>query len=259
MTFRRREDKQTEGIVINTIPIGESDRVATLITPQMGLFRGVGRRARVPSSKLCGCLDVLKHVRIMFREGRTLASISQAETLNTFSAVISRLDKYAYAVKISEIAAAFSMEGVPNVNTFNLFANTLRSLETLHNLEHVAMWFQMRVLSVNGYQPELFMCVDCSGKIEQRQHLFSVSKGGISCPKCSSRGGDFVFPLPVNSIKWLRFLSRSELENCEKISLNRADMLPAKRVLNELLHQAIGRKMKSDYFTEEVSLLYRTG
>ena len=86
MTSRSRT-YSTEGVVVRQRDIGEADRLLWIITPDHGIIRAVARSARKPGSKLGGHIDLLRHVALSMRTGRTLDQVSQVETISGFISV----------------------------------------------------------------------------------------------------------------------------------------------------------------------------
>ena len=119
MTSRSRT-YSTEGVVVRQRDIGEADRLLWIITPEHGIIRSVARSARKPGSKLGGHIDLLRHVALSMRTGRTLDQVSQVETISGFIRLRQDLVRASTGSYIAELAERFSVEGGSNRQLFEL-------------------------------------------------------------------------------------------------------------------------------------------
>ncbi|MBT5476600.1 MAG: DNA repair protein RecO, partial [Chloroflexi bacterium] len=150
----------TDGVVVRTSNLGEADRIITLVTPIHGIVRGVAKAARKPGSKTGGHLDLLKHVSVSVRETRTLHGLSQASTVNGYRGLRDDLDRFSRGSYISEMAERFSVENGANQPLFRLLLDVLNALELSDNPEMAIHFYEMRLLQLSGFAPELSRCVE---------------------------------------------------------------------------------------------------
>src|SRR5579864_9431152 len=77
---------ESEAIVLQSYPLGESDRLVSFLSRTMGKMRGVAAGARKPKSRFGSTLERLSYIRIWFfeRETRELVRISQCEMIESF-------------------------------------------------------------------------------------------------------------------------------------------------------------------------------
>ena len=166
MTTRSRT-YSTQGVVVRQRDIGEADRLLWIITPDHGIIRAVARSARKPGSKLGGHIDLLRHVALSMRTGRTLDQVSQAETVSGFISLRQDLVRATTGSYVAELAERFSVEGGSNRQLFDLLVSALGYLQTTERAQWLPRWFELRLLSISGFMPELYACVDCGGELVQ--------------------------------------------------------------------------------------------
>ena len=77
---------RAEAVVIRTHKLGEADRIITLLTRSQGLVRAVAKGVRRTSSRWGSRLEPFTHVDLQLAEGRNLDVVTQAETIEPFSA-----------------------------------------------------------------------------------------------------------------------------------------------------------------------------
>ncbi len=253
MTSKRRPvTYTTDGVVVRTSNLGEADRIITLVTPIHGLVRGVAKAARKPGSKVGGHLDLLKHVSVSIRETRTLHGLSQASTLNGFRGLRNDLDKFSRASYVSEMSERFSVENGANQPLFRLLLEVLASLETTDNPEMTIHFFEMRLLQLSGFAPELARCVETGVELEPANHLYSADRGGLVNNESRPVGESALLPASLNTIKLLRFLSRTDIHQAGVMKAGEDENRQLSRILRAQIHHVLDRGLRSEAFMDEV-------
>ncbi len=233
--------------------IGEADRLLWVITPDRGIVRCTARGARKPASKLGGHIDLLRHVTLSLRSGRSLDHVSQVETISGFRELRSDLVKASVGSYVAELAERFSVEGGANPPLFRLLVSALGRLESSARPQSLARCFEMRLLSLSGFLPELEVCVECGARLAESPHVFSSERGGILCPQCRVGGGDVLVPAGAGTIKFLRFLRTADWDRVERIGVPGEDFRQAGRVLRAYLRYVLDHSIRSTAFLDEVS------
>ena len=252
MTSRRPITYTTDGVVVRVLDLGEADRIITLVTPVHGLVRGVAKAARKPGSKLGGHLDLLRHVSVSVRETRTLHGLSQVSTVNGFRGLRDDLEKFSRASYVSEMAERFSVEGGSNQSLFRLLTQVLGLLEKTANPEMVVHYFEMRLLQLSGFAPELSRCVETGVELQPGDHLYSPDRGGLVSSESRPVGETALLPASLNTIKLLRFLARADAEQADKMSVSEDKNRQLSRILRAQVHYVLDRGLRSEAFMDEV-------
>lgn len=238
---------------------GEADRLVTLLTPFRGLVRAVARGARKPKSRLGGNVDLLRHIKVSLAEGRSLHSVSQAESLTSLRGLHSGLEKMSTGLYMAEVAERFSVEGGPNPALFNQFVQMLQVLDEEPVNPLMARWFDMHVLRINGFLPAISDCVDCGSALEPKGHVFSPARGGLVCPECRATENDVLLPASMNTIKLLRHMARSRWDVVRPVDAGEEELRQAGRILREHMQFVLDRHVRSSAFMDEVTRWRPTG
>jgi DNA repair protein RecO (recombination protein O) len=150
-----------------------------------------------------------------------------------------------------EVLDRFTYEEGPNIGIFRLLANTLSRLERQQNLETVIHFYEIRLLELLGFRPQLFECVDCGKPVTAEDQYFSPLVGGVVCPRCGGMRPE-AWPVQVDVLRYFRHFQRSnwaaiqDVVIPERIEKGLADLL--ERHLTYLLE----RKLNSPEFLHEV-------
>lgn len=178
-----------EGVVLRTQKLGEADRIVSVLTRRHGRVRMVARGVRRTSSRIGARLEPFGHVDLQFREGRSLASVIQVETLRPFGAQIAGdYARWTSGQAMLETAERFtSEEGEPALQQYLLLVGGLRALAGgEHDPGLVLDAFLLRSLAVSGWAPSLSDCARCG--VPGPHRAFNVAAGGSLCEQCRIPG-----------------------------------------------------------------------
>ena len=220
MTISLRERiYRTDAIVLSRLDFGEADRILTVYTPHLGKVGIIAKGARKPTSRLLPHLEYFTRSRLMLAKGRDLDVVTGAETLDPHLALREDLDAYAHASHCAELLLRLTQERQENAALYDLLVRTLRLLADGVDPFAVTRHFELALLTLLGYKPELYRCVACRTEIQAIANAFSARLGGILCPAC--RPSDIVAPLlSVNAQKYLRTLDRSGLSTAARLTVD---------------------------------------
>ena len=103
-----------EAIVLRTQKLGEADRIVTLLTRQHGKVRAVAKGVRRTRSRFGARLEPAMVVDVQLYEGRSLDTVTQAETLAPYGDAIARdYVSYTAATAMLETAERLTEGDVP--------------------------------------------------------------------------------------------------------------------------------------------------
>ena len=171
-----------EAIVLRTHKLGEADRIITLLTRHHGRVRAVAKGVRRTTSRWGSRLEPFTHVDLMLAEGRSLDTITQAETLTPFSGTLGLdYDRYTSGTVMLETAERLvSEEKQPSLQQFLLLVGGLRAMAAgEHTPGQVLDSYLLRSLAVAGYAPSFEHCARCGDEGPHR--WFSPASGGVLC------------------------------------------------------------------------------
>ena len=197
-------------IVLGRIEFGEADRILTLYSRQHGKFRAIAKGARRPLSRLGPHLEYFSHIKLMLARGRELDVVTGAETEDAFLGIRSDLDAFGHASHMVEILTRLTQDRQENVALFDRLASSLRLLAEGVDPFHVTRHYELALLALLGYRPELYQCIECRSDLQPASHQFTTEMGGFLCEGCRGReSGARV--VSVDAQKYLRALDRRGL------------------------------------------------
>ncbi|RLP76889.1 DNA repair protein RecO [Mycetocola tolaasinivorans] len=176
-----------EAVVLRTHKLGEADRICTLLTRNNGKVSAVAKGVRKVGSKFGARLEPFMVADIQFYEGRTLDTISQAETLGSYGAqIVADYASYTAATAMVEAAARLT-ESDPAPRQYLLLVGALRSLSRGEHSPTLTLdSYLLRALSIAGWAPSFYDCARC-GKPGPHERVM-VQVGGAVCSDCAPQG-----------------------------------------------------------------------
>jgi DNA repair protein RecO (recombination protein O) len=221
-----------EAIVLRTHKLGEADRIITLLTRHHGRVRAVAKGVRRTTSRFGSRLEPFTHVDLQLAEGRSLDTITQAETLTLFHAGLGLdYDRYTAGTVMLETADRLvAEEKQPSLQHFLLLVGGLRVLSSgERGPSQVLDSYLLRSLAVAGYAPSFEHCARCGLEPpDSGQHRwFNPSYGGMLCTTCRVPGSASPAPETITVLGALLAGDWQVLEAAEPRHLKEASGLVA--------------------------------
>jgi DNA repair protein RecO (recombination protein O) len=118
------------GINLKATPIGETDRLLTVLTKEYGLVRMVAPGSRKHQSSLRGRSGVFVVNQLLIAKGRSLDKIIQAETLESYTGLSQDLRKLTASQYLAELVLCQALSDHPQEELFSLLREHLHRVET---------------------------------------------------------------------------------------------------------------------------------
>jgi len=151
------------GINLKSMPLGESDRLLTILTQELGLIRAVASGARKHNSKLGGRTGLFVVNQLLLAKGRSLDKITQAETIESYPGLSQDLGKLAASQYLAEMILAQALSEQPQAELFSLLNEHLSRLERLPNNSATLLLAHLshavfHLLALAGMTPQVQVC-----------------------------------------------------------------------------------------------------
>ena len=171
-----------EAVVLRTWRLGEADRIVSLHTLAHGKVRAVAKGVRRTRSKFGARLEPASHLAVQLYRGRgELDTLTQAVTIDRFSSLRSDPERFARASAMLEAVDQLAPETGGDPDRHVMLVRALATLDRIDSSLVVAGFF-LKLLALEGLQPELDSCVAC-GAGEPFEALDIVG-GGVLCRQC---------------------------------------------------------------------------
>ena len=227
--------------------MGEADRLLTCFTRDRGKLKLIAKGIRKPASRKAGHLELFTHARFLVARARTWDIITQAEGVNVYLALKEDLSRTSYAYYAAELLDRLTEEQDAHQEIFDLFLDTLERLSAISELRIPTRYYEIRLLDLAGFRPELFTCLGCGEQIRPTTNYFHYSRGGILCEGCGAEiAGARRLSLPA--LKVLRYMQTRPYASVQHLRLRESMHGEIEDILYHYLTYVLEQNLKSVRF-----------
>ena len=230
---------------------GEADRLITLYTREQGKLRANAKGARRMRSRKAGHLEPFTRVALQLAHGRDMWIITQAETVEAYLPLRDDLVRTGYAAYVLELLDRFTYEEGENRALYQLVIQTLPLIAAETDVVPAVRYYEVRLLDLLGFRPQLFECVRCGKEIQAQDQFFSMEQGGVVCPECSALNGE-LRAVSMSVLKYLRHLQRSNFPAVQRAGIPAAIRPELEALLQSYLTYLLERGLNSPAFLRAV-------
>jgi len=292
----------TKAIVIKSQSLGEVDKIISFYTSDFGKVRSVARGIKRPKNRYGGSLELLNYGDLVFflRPHKDLQIINSFDILDSFNTLKDDLTKTAYAFYIAELLDATGAEGLPAATgaaqagkanpplkkgiplwkrgqgdsgdfAFQLTLQALSSMKSINHPELLVHAYELQLLTLMGFKPQLQKCVGCSGNITGNNPLtphnplpplvrgikgetfrFSSPLGGMLCSKCFYKDAS-ALSISRGTFELMKRMQTLDLSLVNRISASDIVKQELKKALSTFISFQLERQFKSLDFIDNIS------
>jgi DNA repair protein RecO (recombination protein O) len=158
------------------------------------------------------------------KEQRELQLLSQADLVRPWRSLTDSLEAMAAAMAICELLHLVVQGEEEHPALFDLLVRSLDAVnDATNNAVNAFYLFEVRVLDLLGFRPELRLCIQCGkslGEEEGQKIAVDVHRGGVLCGDCaqSGHGGESLSPGALSVLR--RFQDISDIGAACRITLS---------------------------------------
>ena len=193
------------GVVLRTTGTKETDKILTVLSPQLGKIPVIARGARRKNSRLAAACQLLAYDELTVYKRGAWYLLDEAATLELFPGVRRDIVQLSLASWFAELTEAVCPEEAPAPELAALLLNGLYALCYLEkDPVLVKASFQWRLMALAGFQPFTDNCAVC-GAAEPAAPMLDVVHGVVRCGGCKG-GGGLSLPLTAAGLAALRHI-----------------------------------------------------
>lgn len=239
-----------KGLVIKEINTGEADKIITVLTAEEGKISIAAKNARRAKSSLGAGSQLFAYSDYMLFKGKELYNMSSCQVIEPNYEIRNDIEKLIYCSHILELILDNVQEGEPSEEILQLLLNTLYVIsKTNRPLNLVTRVFELRLMSLLGYEPHVISCVNC-GKAQDENMYFDFDSSGLVCKNClNPRSRSFLLlPGTVKALKYIMCISPQKLFN---FSLSQESIKELGEISKRYIKEHIGKEYrKLDYLKQ---------
>jgi len=233
---------ETEALVLRTYNFGEADKIVVFLTRTAGVIRAVAKGCRKLKSKYGASLEPFTLAKITYfqKENQELVALSQTEILKSHFDLSGQAETLAGLAYMGDLVVEFSPPYEPNEKLFRMVKACLDAIcQSQADLQLVLRYFEVWLLKLEGYLPDLRRCGECQRAFDENELAFMNSDSVFRCRTCSQGFGSALS-------KRLQAQLRATQRLAPFAFAQESRAMPANihRELAELTHQLIGRVLE---------------
>ncbi len=247
----RLRSQRVEAVVLRHADWGEADRLLWLFTRELGKVQAIAKGVRKPRSRKAGHLEPFTRVELLLAQGRDLPIVTQAEAKDVYQALREDLVRLGYAAYIIELLDRFTYEEGENLGLYRILCETLSRINKEKDVAFAVRYYEVRLLDLVGFRPQLLNCLVCGGAIKAEDQFFSYEEGGVICPKCGVKAAG-VRQISLPALRILRHFQRSNYAQAQRVALSSAVDHELEALMGNYLTYLLERGVNTPEFLHQV-------
>jgi DNA repair protein RecO (recombination protein O) len=244
---------KTDGLIIREINVGEDDRIVKILTRDNGVIQASAKGVRKFKSHCSAAVRLLCFSHFTLFRGREKYIINDAEPIQLFIGVHKDLEKLALSQYFAELCGVLAPEEENAEFFLRLTLNALHMIETnKHPLPLIKAAFEMRILSLAGYMPDLVACFSCGEYEADIMYLLPVS-GNLCCKNCL-QSDVAALPLSRGALAALRHTVFADFERIFSFTLTDSAMRELEQASERFLLCRLERSFNTLEFYRQLKI-----
>lgn len=239
---------KTEAIALGRTDYSNSSQIITFYTRDYGKIRTLAKGFKRSSGKYSSkAIDLLTYYQILFirKEHTSLHLLTDAILRDNYPLFRSNLDKYYKASYIAELLNEFTEESDPSEQLFDICLNTLIGISLDEDTTIRLLAFELKMLRILGYLPELGYCVNCKNSIEQISKVhFDAKEGGVLCKACQGISKNGIV-IPTGAVLIAGRLVNFTLQRLERIRIQSSICIEIEKMLRYYITFVLNKELNS--------------
>jgi DNA repair protein RecO (recombination protein O) len=252
MASMEKRTFNAQAIVLHHLDYGETDRILTLFTLEYGKIQAIVKGVKKITSRKAGHLEPFTQVHLFLARGKDLAIITQAETMNAFPKIKENLELMGIASYMVELIQRFTYEEGENRALYKLLLDSLDRLAQENHPRTILHYFEVRLMDLLGFRPNLQTCCLCKKDIQPEKQFFSSKDGGVLCPSCGYHEKS-ASPVSVGALKYFRHFQRSRYALIKHLVIPTHIEQEFSQLLEGYFTYLLERNLKSPQFMRDIT------
>jgi len=233
---------ETEALILRSYNLAEADKIVVCLSRSAGLIRGVAKGCRKLKNRFGAALEPFTLINLTYyeKEHQELVSFRQVEILKSrfnLSSNASILTGFSY---MGDLLIDFSPPHQANDNLFRMALACFEAAsETPDDLEAVLRYFEVWLLKLEGFLPDLRQCAGCQKTFGVDEVVYLGSDLSLRCVQCSQTRGKSISKQLRTHLRSTEKLSPAKFaEGAREVSSD------TKKEMAELTFQILGRVLE---------------
>ncbi len=176
----------TDGLILKSKKTGESNRLVTVLTRDLGVVNAFANGAAKVAGKSASATETLCYSTFSLSEKNGTYTLSEAAPVEVFFELRSDIERLSLAQYFCELVMNLAVEGEEADGLLRLILNSLYLLsKDLRPMPFIKAVYELRIMTEAGFMPDLEGCAVC-GNEGIDEPLFNINDGVVCCSGCGT-------------------------------------------------------------------------
>lgn len=236
----------TEGIIIRDKTLSDDNHLLTILTKDFGVITAFQRAGRQIKNRMNSALELFSYSSFVLFYNKDRYTVDRADSIKIFFGIRSGIEKLALASYLSELLVELASEGEDATAYLRLFLNSLAMLEKgKRSIFFIKALFELRVISMAGYMPDLLGCQVC-GHSEEAPLFFLPNTGVLVCQNCiSAYESEFKIQITLGELAAMRHIIYSDIKALFQFKMPEPALARLSQITENYIHCQLGKTFAS--------------
>lgn len=244
--------EKIEGIILKTIDYGETNKIITIFSKNIGKFTAMARGAKKPRSRMAAVTQPFIVGQFFVYINPGLSTIRQGEILESFRALREDIEKTAFTAYLVELTEKLLDDKTPEPYLYDQLYLTMEWIAKHDEYDIPIMMYELKAFQKGGFRPTLSHCINCRSK--EGLYAFSLGEGGLLCRRCLALD-DQAIRLTEVQVKLLQMFQAVGIEQVGEISVKLENRKLLRQILDAYYDRFGGYFLKSRRFLNQLDQL----
>lgn len=239
-----------KGIVVKEVKVGEADKIVHILTDGLGLVSASCKGAMRVRSRLVSSTSLLAYSSFSLYQGKSMYTVDDARIEVQFWNLRQDVVKLSLAMYFLELVRKLAPDETDLRGHLKLVLNTLYFLDNgKRDISYLKPLFELRLLSMSGYMPDLVGCARCGQFVDQGMY-FSPQSGDLICRECHLPVDDSHYTLLGSGLlAAMRHIIYSDFSRLFNFRVDAATLATLEKLAEQyLIYQTDGRFKALDFY-----------
>lgn len=183
---------ETEALVLRSYNLAEADKIVVCLSRRAGLIRGVANGCRRLKNRFGAALEPFTVINLSYyqKENQELVSFRNAEIVRSSFDVLAEPVTLSGLAYIGDLILEFSPPYQENETLYRMVRACIESVfEAPEDLQSVLRYFEVWLLRLEGFLPDIKRCADCHRVFTPQEIVFAGPNQALRCRLCSAGEG----------------------------------------------------------------------
>ncbi len=177
---------EDEVLILKEVKYKDNDKILHALSKNNGKIQILSRGCKKSKSPLINISQIMAYSKCQLYISKDMYILNSGELIDSFYNIRANITAFLYTSYILELLAYVAQE---NEIDSKIFEMTIRLFQILNNIEedenkieNIIAIYELKLVSILGYRPQLKECIFCGDKINSKSlYYFNIKEGGIQC------------------------------------------------------------------------------